>query len=180
MDRIRILSLDPGTNHTGYSILDMDIDGNIDIVYSGTLEGVELAKPNSFIEHIHGHRFSKIISIGARLFELFELYKPEVVISEAPYLGKFPQSFAALTEMLYEFRRRVFEYDPSIYFHTVDPSTVKKNLKVSGKSGDKNLVKIAVFNQQLTYLTCDRERLDDHGIDSIAVGLIFLHQLIMS
>lgn len=178
LSNFRILSIDPGTNFTGTSILDIDLNNDIKLKFVETIKAVNLAKKNNSILHVYGSRFTRIHVTGQQITKLLLEYNPDAVISESPYLGKFPQSFAALTEILSEFRRRTFAYNVSVPFITIDPSTVKKSLGVKGTSGDKKLMRKAI--EKIKFKNSDYSNynlLDEHSIDAIAVGLWYLKEM---
>jgi hypothetical protein len=69
-------------------------------------------------------------------------------------------------------QRAVYTYCSSICLETVDPASNKANLGVSGKSGDKDLMKAAVLrlHQLGNPNEIDLALLDEHSIDSLTVG----------
>ena len=78
------------------------------------------------------------------------------------------KAFAALTECMHSMRNAMYSQNPNRVFHTIDPSTIKKSVGVSGKSGDKELMRKAV--QGIAGSMVNVDWLDEHAIDSIAVG----------
>ncbi len=168
---MRIMGIDPGTQCTGISIIDFEKDKK-EICFVETIHAEKLAKNLSFIEEIHGSRYVRIQATADQVQKLMIHYRPNLVISESPYMGKFANSFAALTQLISEIRSRVFRFDNSICFQMIDPATVKKFMGVSGKSGDKDLMQAALIKRQLLYSeTIDLSMLDEHSIDSICIAL---------
>jgi hypothetical protein len=108
------------------------------------------------------------------LYQLFCKWGPHAVICESPFLGRFPQAFAALTETMSMIRRAVYRFDRTVYVETVDPPTAKMAVGVSGKGKDKEDVRQGVLKLQaqgvLFNLNRDVTLLDEHSIDAIAVG----------
>ena len=115
-----------------------------------------------------------IKTINLRLAKLLLMYKPDKIVSESPYLGKFPASFAALVELLYAFRLTVFDYNPSIYMFTIDPPTVKKHMGVKGTSSDKTLMQQGLKKKKINYNEYRFLDLDEHAVDAMCVGLTFV------
>lgn len=177
---MRILALDPGTNRTGVSIIDYDDnDGTPLVIMVETIKADRLSLQIQYVIDVHGSRFARILSTGDRLRILLEMYQPDAVASESPYLGRFPQSFAALTEILTEFRRRLFEWEPSKTLHVIDPSTVKVFMGVKGTSPDKDLMTKALAKKALLYSEyINPNDLDEHSIDSLCVNLCFANRLL--
>ena len=168
---IRILSIDPGTNHTGVSILDVSKDG-IEVIFAETINAVKLARQHESITWVYGSRFARIRVTGDRISHLLDEYEPNMVITELPYMGRFAQSFGALTELVAEFKSRVYCYDPSMPLDGIDPSSVKKHMGVKGTSNDKDEMTVALEKRCLSYSKyINPSNLDEHAIDSICVGL---------
>lgn len=174
-----ILSIDPGTNCTGVSILQINNDTKaVVILHSETIKAEKLALGYIFVMGIHGLRYAKILSVADRIDKLLRVYSPDLIVTESPYMGRFAQAFAALTELIAEIRNRVFLYNPNMVLNTVEPSIVKKNLGVKGTSGDKNAMREAILKYPLSYRSyIEPENLDEHAIDSIAVGLCFSNNI---
>lgn len=104
------------------------------------------------------------------------------VASECPYMGRFPQAYAALTECLTSIRSAVHDYDPTLVLHEIDPATVKMNVNVNGKSGDKQLMTNAVTEliktgRILNTGLVNIGLLDEHAIDAIAVGYAHIRRV---
>ena len=176
--KVTVLSIDPGTNCTGVSIITYEEGQDPFIHHVETIKAERLALRYMFVIGIHGIRYAKILAVADRLYKLFTVYKPDMVVSESPYMGRFAQAFGALTEMLAEIRNRLFLYNATMYLNTLEPSIVKKFLGVKGTSGDKEAMRTAVLKQALSYSTYIKpEELDEHSIDSIAVGLCFISKL---
>lgn len=171
----RILCIDPGTNHTGYSVLDLNNSGELRCIYARTLDTSPLVRIDGVTTNLHSDRFSKIRILGNELLHLLRIFRPHVVISESPYMGRFPQSFAALVEVLLMFRDVIFQFDPALPFETIDPSSVKKSMGVSGKSGDKDLMSTALQKENIQYLSgINSKEFDEHTVDSICVGVHYI------
>ena len=170
--KMRILSIDPGCNFTGVTIMELAVDGSIHVIFVETIKTNKLLTNMQDVIYRHGERFTKNLIVTARITKLLQLYTPSLVVSEAPYLGKFPQAFAALVEVINGIKLAVYTHDPSLEFFTIEPSVVKRNLKVSGTSKDKGLIKQALLLQPTTYESyLDVNTFDEHSCDSVAVGL---------
>lgn len=174
----RILSIDPGTNRTGFAILDIDIDGNITIPFAETFAADHYVKRFKFLSSIHGSRFARIHLTGKQLSRLLHLYTPDIVGSEAPYLGKFPQSYAALSELLHEFKSCTHDYSLSIPLEYIDPASVKVVVGVKGKSGDKNKMTRALRKIKINYIDVDPTAFDEHTVDAVCVGVYYVRKLL--
>lgn len=174
---MRLLAIDPGTNRTGFSVIDYKDEIPL-VVYAGTALADRLIKKESWISDIHGARFNRIIMTGEELYNLLVEYTPDAVVSESPFMGSFAQSFAALTEMVYEFKKVVMKYNTSMPLEVISPSEVKKFMGVKGTSGDKDLMKEALNKKVLSYVEfLNPADLDEHAIDAICINLWFADYL---
>ena len=129
------------------AILDLLLTDTVNVVFAETIDSAKLIKRLDYITEIHSERFAKIYAINKRIDKLLKLYTPHIVVSESPFINtRRPDAFAALVEVISAIRTTIFNHDPSVPFYTIDPSSVKRNMGVSGISGDKNLMKQALLN----------------------------------
>lgn len=176
----RVVGIDPGTNTLGFSVLDLNVfTGIVDLVYVTTLKAVQSLNHFQPYRDVHGDRSAKLHAHKENLREMFCHFLPTAIICESPFLGKFPQAFEALVECKMAIRAAVYEYDPTVPLETVDPPTAKMAVGAPGKSKDKEDVKRAILRlpiiQNLSGLHL--ESLDEHSIDSIAVGFTKCQQI---
>lgn len=167
------LSIDPGTNMIGTAINAITDEGDWVILHACT------TNVGSLLQHLFDP--SEIDDIGARFFrvravtkiikDMATAWEVNSVTSESPYMGRFPTAFAALTECMYGIRSGCYEYNKEMSFVIFDPSTIKVNVGVSGKSGDKSKMTEAV--RKLASKFVDIDKLDEHSIDAIAVGYTY-------
>lgn len=170
----RILAIDPGTNALGVAVLDVDIDTHIVTVkHATTIDVSKLCQHYPQLIAIHGERVSKLHAVEVSLYRLFRAWRPDEIVSESPYMGRFPQAFAALIECISSIRRAIMEYNRALPFPTIDPASVKKSVGVSGKNGDKEAMKTAIQIQSDLVFELNVDDLDEHAIDAIAVGYAF-------
>lgn len=171
---MRILSIDPGTNFLGISIMDVVVNESyykpeLDILHcaSVNIESLANALYGETLVLNHGLRQAKVIACKELLTKMLNEWQPTVVAIESPYMGRFPQAFSALVECMQALKLAVIEYDVTLEINAYDPSTVKKAVGSAKISSDKNAVKTAmnkIFND------FNFEDLDEHAIDSLAVG----------
>lgn len=169
----RLLSIDPGTTTLGVSILSIDLATGlkrVELAYTLNAAKSIYRYPN--IEETQGERHAKLTSHYNAVLRIMREWNVHGVVSESPYLGKFAQAFEALVECLQMLEAAVTHYNPQMELRTIDPSTVKMNVGVNGKSNDKTLVGDAILKlpdlQFAPYV--DLASLDEHSWDSIAVG----------
>lgn len=172
MGILTILAIDPGTNHTGICVLDLHSDGLVHIKLSETIHSELHLAALKDITYIHGIRFTKIYIIAERIKDLLQIHKPQLVVSESPFWqpGR-TQAYTALVELIATIRSTVFNYNQSIRFDTIDPSTIKNAANVKGTSGDKTLMRDGIDSLGLSYdQSIIFKDIDEHGIDAVAVG----------
>jgi hypothetical protein len=105
-----------------------------------------------------------------------QYYDPVAIVCEAPFYNRFrPAAFAPLAELLQGLRIQTQHYNPWIYFYTIDPSTVKKSIGAGHISG-KDEVRDAILKhtELVNSSTIPLCQLDEHAIDSLAVGLTYV------
>jgi Holliday junction resolvasome RuvABC endonuclease subunit len=171
----RIVGIDPGTDTLGVSVLDLDLaDKSISIVTSQTFHGSKLIRGFQEMEETYGARFARLHALEQLLVEVFFEERPHSIISESPYFNsRRPQAYGALVEAMSMIARAVYRHCSRMPLLTVDPASNKANLKVSGKSGDKDLMKNAILGRTdlLNPRHVPLDQLDEHSIDSMAVAL---------
>ena len=164
------LSIDPGTSMLGTTINAITMDNQWVVLHSCTTN-IELVVRHTYPPEqiaIHGERFFKDQACARVIGKFADAWWINVAVSESPYMGSFPQAFGALTECMISMRYALFGHNPNRVLHTIDPSTIKKSVGVSGKSGDKELMRQAI--QKIAGSMVNVDWLDEHAIDSIAVG----------
>lgn len=170
MYQLIYLSIDPGTNMLGTTINAITHD-NRWVVLNTHTTNIKALLQHRFPPHLielHGERFFKALLCGEVIFKLSKTWDVSAIVSESPYMGKFPQAFGALTECLFAMRCHGYEFDSHIQFNTIDPATIKNHVGVKGNSGNKALMKAAV--QRLVGSMLDIEYADEHSVDSMSVG----------
>lgn len=172
--KFRICGIDPGSDTLGLSLVQVDLlSGEVDLLESSTYTGSSMLKQYPLLVEIHGARTARLWAHQDNLERQFKIHRPHAVYSESPFLGRFPQAFAALTECITAIRRATFLYDPLMQLNLVDPPTVKLAVGVKAKGTDKNDVKKGL--QKVEWLNnpngINIESLDEHSVDSICVAL---------
>jgi Holliday junction resolvasome RuvABC endonuclease subunit len=168
----RLLSIDPGSYTLGWAIIDLNVfDRTTSVVAAGTNHSQYALVDYPFYTEVQGERHSRLHAHQFALTNLLNYFQPQCVISEAPYLGKFPQAFETLVECLFLIRQTVANYNLALPLETVDPPSAKKAVGASGRGGDKNAVRLAILElKNLRWVNVNPHTLDEHAIDAIAVG----------
>ena len=180
----RVVGIDPGTETLGFSVLDLSLtSGKITVAHSETLITQKMLADYRQEEQTYGGRTARLMALEDRLFLMFEHLQPHAICAESPFLSRFPQAFAALTECVSYVRRAVCRYDRYKPLELVDPPTAKKAVGVSVKRGiTKDDVRAAIEKLPIEYAEgIVLDALDEHQVDSIAVAyhqtLIFKNQI---
>lgn len=176
---LRVMGIDPGTDTLGVSVLDVCLATNrVSIIDAKTYSGSALSKDLfPHLRTIHGDKYGRLKAHELNLYWIIEGYGPHEVISESPYMGSFASTYGALLQCLMCINNALMAYDWRMPLLLVDPASVKKNIGVNGKSGDKSLMTKAVLSLIQTGAlhnpnNIDIEALDEHSIDSIAVAYV--------
>lgn len=178
----RILAIDPGSDTLGVALLDLDLNTyQATLVHGGTFNANRAIRSTPFTTETFGERQARLNSHAHRLSALLSTAQPHCVISEAPYMGRFPQAFEALVECLYMLRGVVSQYDPAMCMETIDSPSAKvavgapgKRPKGMSKDAYKDTVRQGVLAQSQSRLRIGADvnlyGLDEHAIDAVAVG----------
>lgn len=174
---LRILAIDPGLNNTGISIFDVAVSPfKILKIHSFTLKADYLIDRSGLSDESFSERMHKRFSAREAIVGITKSYRPSVVVSESPFFDrKRPSSFATLVEVITTYFDAIVAVDPLITFSIVEPLLVKKVLGVAGQKG-KEVVIEAVSKLEVLREALDVpfKNLDDHAVDSIAVGYAWL------
>lgn len=179
----RVMGIDPGTDTLGLSILDLNlIDCSIVIRQAMTVSGEKNSRRYAHYNETYGDKAARLLAHEVFLTNAMQYWMPHSIISEAPFLGRFPAAFAALIECLNSIRNAVHQYDCSLPLLTVDPPTAKKAVGVVKKGSTKDDVKVGIISMLGPKFKTDVNlaELDEHSIDSIAVAYSRCLQLITS
>lgn len=169
---VRMVSIDPGTNSVGIAVCEFSADWTQMVVVDATTIDLQrlLLRYEKTRAGIWGDRRAKLYILREAITRYLDAWRPVVVCSEAPYMGRFPQAFAALVEAMSAIAAGVSEYDPSLRMATWDPASVKQAMGVNGRSGDKELMRRAITLRPDIVMCTPIELLDEHAVDAICVG----------
>ncbi len=170
---LRIVSFDPGTNTFGAAILEIDLSTRVlSLADTHLFEGSKMMRafPRAVLHQ--GERFARLLAHEENIFGYLNYAQPHAVVSEAPYMGRFPTAFSALTEVMLAIRRATWRYDPIMPLNIIDPSSVKKYMGVKGTSKDKTLMTRALLAKKDLHNPSGIAiaELDEHRADAICVG----------
>lgn len=182
----RIVCCDPGTDTTGVGTLELDLKTLVTSVGEvHTFRGSQLQRLFPTVSRVHGDRHARLMAHEENLYQFLHYARPHSVITEGPYMGRFPAAFAALTECVSAIRSAVVRYDWFMPLHVIDPSSVKKHMKVKGTSGDKSAMqralKALLDDPKVPFINpsnIDIDSLDEHSVDALCVGWYHVNVLL--
>jgi Holliday junction resolvasome RuvABC endonuclease subunit len=170
-----IIGIDPGTDTLGVSILVFNVY-TLEIITTEafTLRGAKMIDKNGWIPTYKGERFARIKELKERLLSIFRKERPLFVVSESPFFNRLrPNAYGALIEILTSIHQAVYEYDPWVTLHEIDPPRIKKAVGAKGGSG-KDAVRdgVLALAPELRYSgKVPLEELDEHAFDAIAAAV---------
>lgn len=174
----RILAIDPGTDTLGISVFDVDlVNKTITLVNAFTFQAsrwIDNMLDNTQWE-LQDEKYLRLHRHAEHLYGLLLQYRPHLVVHESAFMGRFPKAYQGLVECLYAIRNAVFRYSPYLPLIGITPMEVKHY--IGGiKKGEvftalSKLTDIVNLHQYLPYL-------DEHAVDSIAIGYTNAKQLL--
>ena len=176
----RYIALDPGTDTLGVAVFDLDLaTGIARIPWVSTLRASRSNHFNDYAATLHGDRYARLNAHHARLVELFQQFQPQLIASESPYMGRFPQAYAALVECMQIIQSAVTQYDYGLSVLTVEPTAAKKAVGVLKRGSNKDLVRdLVLAKPELQFIGgVNPYTLDEHSTDALAVGYFVLQQI---
>lgn len=177
INKLRVMSVDPGTNALGLSIHEFNLTHGTMVVLDAYTVNVPRVMNLYCSDSLfyHDERVAKLGAVEYAVANYARAWEIERAVSESPYMGKFPAAYAALVSCINAIRSGCSNYDPTLYLDIIDPATIKKQLGVPGNSGDKSLITKAIEKSEtIDTSLIDLSILDEHSVDSIAVGHAYL------
>ena len=140
---VRILSIDPGTDTLGVSVFDVDLRTN-----TKTLVHAFTYAASKYIDHLKNNtqwemideKYMRLHRHYGHMKDLLDYYQPHLVYHENAFMGKFPKAYEGLVQS---------------YIGGISKDQVLRSV-----SKIKDLQNLHVLLPQL----------DEHAVDSIAIG----------
>lgn len=174
---LRLFAIDPGTNFLGLSVFFIDpVSFAILEIVPQTLVVESIEQDDTDPAQTYGPRFLKMLKIRSAYEAYLEQYLPGTVVCEAPFYNRLrPSAFAPLVETLQTLKLSTYSLLPQTEFLMVEPTVVKKGIGAH-YIADKEAMRQAVLARtDLQALSKqDFSKLDEHAIDSIAIGYTYL------
>jgi len=181
-----ILAIDPGLNNTGVAVYtinenyESNLINKISNIEVFTFITKKLLSSENINLDIHTERLEKLIALKQAMQYTLNIYKPVLVVCESPFFNSLrPSAYSSLVETISYIQSSIFEYNPNIYFTTVEPLLVKKRVGAGYVNGKHDMRVAVTQNTELQYIlrNIDITMLDEHSIDAVAIGYGFLKNL---
>ncbi len=174
----RVLSFDPGAN-LGVTIS----EGDMGLTYLKPIhsETIDLNKwmkiLHSEIEETYGARFARIYTLRFMVTNILHRWQPDFMAHENAFMMmRRVTAGITLAEYVLIMRMCAYDYDIAMPIFGFAPFEIKSSVKLKGKlSGNKALVSKALPKlPDLDLSNVNIDELDEHSIDSIAIGYCFM------
>lgn len=174
-NKIRLLSIDPGTTTTGMAFFELDLTNlHVQLVDALTIKANTTKGKYRHLSLIQNDRLARITFIADVFQQYLIQFQPMMVITETAHMGKYTDAFEGLIHCISVLEYVLMHYSSSIPLEGVDATSVKKNLNAILRGEEsKNSVreKILELYQNRHFTTfVDIYSLDEHAIDAVAVG----------
>lgn len=172
---VRIAAIDPGTSHLGMAVLDWEYGSDqAEVVWADTMHVLDPTHPNAFAECV-GKRDDRLVKLEACYREFLRIACPTFVATETPFMRRAKLSaYESGVELQLMLRRTLWDVYPEKILHGFNPIIVKSFVGVEAKGTDKTDMFRAVTKLYREHALFDITTLDEHSIDAVAVGNIFV------
>lgn len=170
---LRIMGVDPGTENLGMSLGVCDfITPSYLITDAYTFDVKSLIhKSNEYLVEYQSRNIAMYTAVYKLVYQAVHDLQPDLVICESPYMDRrFPLSYMLLSLCSQAVQQAVKDYSIFIQYETIDPASAKMGVGAKGNNGNKDLMRNAVLTNEYINGVIDLDALDEHAIDSIAIG----------
>ena len=175
-----IVGIDPGSEMLGVSVFEFDIRTMAIVRCTAkTLQGSKLMRKHTLDIDLHGERQARVKALKEALIEILLEYEPIQIAVESPFFSaRRPSAYGVLMEVLIAVKEAVYFYNSWRVVYLIDPPTVKKAVGAPGNA-DKDKVKAAIMLLLDLHYEGETplELLDEHSLDSLAVGYCRIKEL---
>ncbi len=177
----RMASIDNGSNTLGLSIIDLDLrSGELVVKYSETCTATKTAGRYADLAERHGDRFARFKVLREFLTDIFNGFDPDVVVVETPFMHRHPSAYAVLREAMMMITETVYDFDSQMELIGVTPMEAKRAVGAQRYDKGKDPIRTAVLELNDVYYEngINKELLDEHCIDSIAVSYYHAQEIL--
>lgn len=172
---VRIAAVDPGTSHLGLAVLDWEFGTEqAEVVWAQTVHAKDPTHDSPYGEYV-GRRDARLAYLEEQ-WELFlRMANATFHATETPFMQRAKLSaYESGVELQLMLRRTLWRVHPGKFLHGYNPIIVKSFVGVEAKGTDKSHMAAAVQKLYRDHTLIDLSELDEHSIDGIAVGNIFV------
>lgn len=167
---LRVVGIDPGSQSLGFSYFEHNIETNDPrLKFARTFHAESVMKTNPRFD-IFGVRGKRLRLCGEFITRRLEELNPHIVCCEDAYLGRFPAAFRSLVEGVVCIQNAVYAWNENTRLWLVDPPTAKIAVGAPGRGGGKDAVRDALLKNKDFASEVEVDLLDEHSVDSIAIG----------
>lgn len=177
------MAIDPGTDTLGRTVIDLDmvtLDATIrDVATENASWLVRRNVTYQEVEYWHGARAARLTALSDTLLAQMRYWRPHLVASESPFMGRRANAYEALVEAMVMLRQTYAQYDQHRAIELVTPPEAKVAVGVRSKDWKKKeatqeaiarLLAAPAIHQLHYHAQVPYETLDEHSIDAISVG----------
>ncbi|ECF2859897.1 hypothetical protein E2G70_05805 [Salmonella enterica subsp. enterica serovar Agona] len=145
-----------------------------EVVWADTMHVLDPTHPSAFAECV-GKRDDRLVKLEACYREFLRIARPTFVATETPFMRRAKLSaYESGVELQLMLRRALWDVFPEKVLHGFNPIIVKSFVGVEAKGTDKTDMFRAVTKLYRDHALFDITTLDEHSIDAVAVGNIFV------
>lgn len=178
---VRISCVDPGTSHLGLAVLDWEYGTDqAEVVWADTVHATNPTHDSSFAETV-GRRDARLVYLESKWEEFLRISCPTFTCTETPFMQrKTLSAYESGVELQLMLRRALWRVYPEKVLHGFNPIIVKSFVGVEAKGTDKTHMRAAVMKLYADHTLIDLSTLDEHSIDGVAVGNIFIRTSLLN
>ena len=173
MDQVFVIfSIDPGINHLGLSISEVDFKNKQVLkTQTQTIHVKEKYLSLYSIEN-YGLKQTKIDYLNEQFINFVEKFKPVTLAIETPFYNmKRPAAFMPLVELMYQLRFTLRDLLPTANLALYQPSIIKKTIGANATCKKEEVRDYVLRKKNFFHYDglVPMEELDEHSIDSLAI-----------
>lgn len=167
------ISLDPGINFTGMSVID-PVNG-FTVIETHLVKNNRAFTPDEkIVERSQGPRAVKLLAIINRFKSLLNRFDIGMIVIEAPFYNALtPQAYGSLLEVIFGLKYSVL-VPMDLQYRLIEPTLVKKMFALHGMAKKEVMRQFLVAKIAAKEIKMDKpvDELTEHEIDSVAIGYV--------
>lgn len=170
-----ILSIDPGINNCGLSVLDLETEFTVKDTWL-IKNARKFTDEEKIIETRFGNRSVKVMAIINKIKEILATYPSiSTIIIEAPFYNTLtPTAYGSLLEVIFSIKYLIV-IPSQLNMKLVEPLLVKK-LFAKQHIASKEVIKQFLHKKKETgeiIISKNIDEMSEHEIDSVAIGYVY-------